>query len=94
MPSAAASPLATVAASASAPAAEPSHPLLSAPLVPTLLRFALPNMIAMVATALAAIAETTYVGSFGTASLAGMALVFPLVMLQAMLSAGAMGGGV
>jgi putative MATE family efflux protein len=77
-----------------APPARPSNPLLSAPLVPTLLRFALPNMVAMVATALAAIAETSYVGSFGTASLAGMALVFPLVMMQAMLSAGAMGGGV
>ena len=51
-------------------------------------------MVAMLATALAAVAETAYVGSFGTASLAGMALVFPLVMLQAMLSAGAMGGGV
>jgi len=92
LPPAAASPLATVGAPASA--ASPSHALLSVPLVPTLLRFALPNMIAMVATALAAIAETAYVGSFGTASLAGMALVFPLVMLQAMLSAGAMGGGV
>jgi putative MATE family efflux protein len=62
--------------------------------LPTLLRFALPNMLAMVATALAAIAETAYVGSFGVASLAGMALVFPMVMLQAMMSAGAMGGGV
>lgn len=72
----------------------PPDPLLSAPLLPTLLRFALPNMLAMLATALAAVAETTYVGSFGTASLAGMALVFPLVMLQGMLSAGAMGGGV
>jgi len=72
----------------------PLEPLLSAPLLPTLLRFALPNMVAMLATALAAIAETAYVGSFGTASLAGMALVFPLVMLQAMMSAGAMGGGV
>ena len=61
---------------------------------PTLLRFALPNMLAMVATALAAIAETAYVGSFGVGSLAGMALVFPMVMLQSMLSAGAMGGGV
>ncbi|MES2716274.1 MAG: MATE family efflux transporter [Pseudomonadota bacterium] len=77
-----------------APAARPPDPLLSAPLVPTLLRFALPNMLAMVATALAAIAETAYVGSFGVGSLAGMALVFPLVMLQGMLSAGAMGGGV
>ena len=76
------------------PAARVPDPLLSAPLLPTLLRFALPNMLAMVATALAAIAETAYVGSFGVASLAGMALVFPMVMLQAMLSAGAMGGGV
>ena len=72
----------------------PADPLLTAPLLPTLLRFALPNMGAMLATALAAIAETAYVGSFGVASLAGMALVFPLVMFQMMLSGGAMGGGV
>ena len=71
-----------------------AHPLLEAPIAPTLLRFALPNMGAMLATALAAIAETTYVGSFGVASLAGMALVFPMVMFQMMLSGGAMGGGV
>ena len=51
-------------------------------------------MLAMLATALAAIGETAFVGSFGVASLAGMALVFPMVMLQGMLSAGAMGGGV
>ncbi len=51
-------------------------------------------MAAMLATALAAIAETGFVGSMGVPSLAGMALVFPLVMLQQMLSAGAMGGGV
>ena len=72
----------------------PPDPLLTAPLLPTLLRFALPNLGAMLATALAAIAETTYVGSFGVASLAGMALVFPMVMFQMMLSGGAMGGGV
>ena len=71
-----------------------ANPLLSAPVLPTLLRFALPNMAAMVSTALAAIAETAYVGSFGSASLAGMALVFPMIMLQQMMSAGAMGGGV
>ncbi len=78
---------------AAAPA--PSAPdLLTAPLLPLLLRFALPNMVAMLAVALAAMAETGYVGQFGPAALAGMALVFPFVMLQAMLSAGAMGGGV
>ena len=70
------------------------NPLLSSPILPTLLRLAVPNMLAMLATALATIAETVYVGSLGTAALAGMALVFPVVMLQVMLSAGAMGGGV
>ena len=69
-------------------------PLLTVPILPTLARFTLPNMVAMLATALATIAETTYVGSLGVASLAGMALVFPMVMLQTMLSGGAMGGGV
>ena len=71
-----------------------ADPLLTVPILPTLVRFALPNMGAMLATALAAIAETTYVGQLGVASLAGMALVFPMVMLQLMLSGGAMGGGV
>ena len=69
-------------------------PLLTVPILPTLARFALPNMVAMLATALATIAETTYVGKLGVTSLAGMALVFPMVMLQMMLSGGAMGGGV
>ncbi len=68
--------------------------LLGGPILPTLVRFALPNMAAILATALAAIAETAFVGTMGVASLAGMALVFPMVMLQQMLSAGAMGGGV
>ncbi|HEX2539911.1 MAG TPA: MATE family efflux transporter [Caldimonas sp.] len=71
-----------------------TDPLLTAPIVPTLLRFALPNMVAMLAAALAAIAETMYVGRFGVAALGGMALVFPIVMLQTMLSGGAMGGAV
>ena len=68
--------------------------LLTGPILPLLLRFALPNMVAMLAVALAAMAETGYVGQLGPSALAGMALVFPFVMLQTMLSAGAMGGGV
>jgi len=71
-----------------------NEPLLTAPILPLLARLALPNMLAMLATALAAVAETVYVGRLGVPALAGMALVFPLVMLQGMLSAGAMGGGV
>lgn len=70
------------------------HPLLDGAILPTLLRLALPTSIAMVATALVAIAETAYVGLLGTLSLAGLALVFPMVMLQQMMSSGAMGGGI
>ncbi|MBM3630308.1 MAG: MATE family efflux transporter, partial [Alphaproteobacteria bacterium] len=69
-----------------------SHPLLDRPILPTLLRLALPNAFGMLATALVAVAETAYAGRLGTVELAGMALVFPFVMLQQMMSAGAMGG--
>lgn len=72
----------------------PVNPLLVAPILPTLLRLSLPNMAAMLATTVVAIAETVYVGLLGTAPLAGMALVFPMVMLMQTMSAGAMGGGV
>ncbi|MBL8690844.1 MAG: MATE family efflux transporter [Rhodospirillaceae bacterium] len=71
-----------------------SNPLLTSPILPTLTRLSLPNMVAMVAGASVAIAETIYVGFLGTASLAGMAMVFPMVMLQQMMSAGAIGGGI
>ncbi|MBN9265421.1 MAG: MATE family efflux transporter, partial [Hyphomicrobium sp.] len=70
------------------------HPLLAGAILPTLLRLALPTSIAMVATALVAIAETAYVGLLGKLPLAGLALVFPMVMLQQTMSAGAMGGGI
>ena len=68
--------------------------MLNAPILPTLVRLSLPNMLAMLAMALVAIAETAFVGSLGTPPLAGLALAFPLVMLQQMMSGGAMGGGV
>lgn len=70
------------------------NPLLANPILPTLARLSWPNMIAMLASALVAIAETGYVGVLGIAPLAGIALVFPMVALQQMMSAGAMGGGV
>jgi putative MATE family efflux protein len=68
--------------------------LLSAPILPTLLRLTLPNLAAMLVVALVAICETAYVGILGTTPLAAIALVFPMIMLMQMLSAGAMGGGV
>ncbi len=68
--------------------------LLEAPITPTLLRMAAPNMVVMVAQASAGLIETYFIGKLGTDALAGMALVFPLVMLMQMLSAGAIGGGI
>jgi putative MATE family efflux protein len=70
------------------------NPLLSGPILPTLLRLALPNVLAMAAATLVGICETFYVGRLGLEPLAAMALVFPFVMLTQMFSAGAMGGGV
>ena len=40
------------------------------------------------------VGDTYFIGRLGTAPLAGLALVFPLLMLLQMTSAGAMGGGV
>ena len=85
----------TVDAPLDAPAAAvPANSLLTSPILPTLLRLALPNSIAMFGTALVAVAETSYIGRLGIEPLAGIALVFPFVMLTQMMSAGAMGGGV
>jgi putative MATE family efflux protein len=68
--------------------------LLTSPILPTLLKLAIPNTIAMFGSTLVAVAETSYIGRLGTEPLAGIALVFPFVMLTQMMSAGAMGGGV
>jgi putative MATE family efflux protein len=76
------------------PAAAPINGLLTAPILPTLLKLAIPNTIAMFGSTLVAVAETSYIGRLGTEPLAGIALVFPFVMLTQMMSAGAMGGGV
>jgi putative MATE family efflux protein len=71
-----------------------TNPLLSGPILPTLLKLSLPNVVAMLMSVVVGIAETYYVGVLGTTHLAAMALVFPFAMLTGMMSAGAMGGGV
>lgn len=68
--------------------------LLEAPIGSTVLRLAAPNVVVMVVQAAIGLMETYFVGKLGTDALAGMALVFPLVMLIQMISAGAMGGGI
>lgn len=68
--------------------------LLEAPLVPILARMAVPNIAVMVVQTSVGLIETYFVAGLGTDALAGMALVFPVVMLVQMLSAGGVGGGI
>jgi len=73
---------------------QPAERLLAAPIVPTLARLSAPGVLLVAFQSLVSIGDTYFVGRLGTAPLAGLALVFPLIMLLQMTSAGAMGGGV
>src|SRR5438094_1013943 len=68
--------------------------LLEGPIVGTLLRLATPNVLVMFVQAAVGLIETYFVAKLGTDALAGVALVFPVLMLMQMMSAGAMGGGI
>jgi Na+-driven multidrug efflux pump len=68
--------------------------LLSGPVLPTLIRLALPTVLVLVAQTAVNIAEAYYVGFLGTDALAGVALVFPVFMLMTMMSNGGLGSGV
>src|SRR6478752_1052162 len=91
---------AAVAAPRQAPASAPTSAdlrraaLLTAPILPTLLKLALPTVTVLVAQTAVNIAEAYYVGYLGTDALAGAALVFPIFMLMTMMSNGGFGSGV
>jgi MATE family, multidrug efflux pump len=68
--------------------------LLEGPVATTLLRLAAPNVLVMVLQAMVSTLDAVFVGWLGSDALAGVALVFPLVMLMQTMSAGGMGGGV
>ena len=53
-----------------------------------------PGVLLVAFQSMVSVGDTYFVGRLGTAPLAGLALVFPLIMLLQMTSAGAMGGGV
>ena len=74
-------------------AARPS-PLLGAPIFNSVLRLAWPGVVLVLFQSAVSIADTHFVARLGTGPLAGLALVFPFVMMQQMLSGGAIGGGV
>src|SRR4051812_27901177 len=68
--------------------------ILSEPIVPAMLRLALPTLVVLVVQTAVGVAETYFVSFIGIDALAGVALVFPVLMLMQMMSNGAMGGGV
>ena len=68
--------------------------LLQAPITATLVTLAAPNILVNIAQSSVGLIETYFVGKLGTDALAGVALVFPVVMLTQMMSAGAVGGGI
>jgi len=68
--------------------------LLEGPVAPTLLRLAAPNVVVMLLQAAVGTLDAVFVGWLGADALAGVSLVFPLLMLMQTMSAGGMGGGV
>ncbi len=86
--------MSTLAASARPGHAARTQALLESPILTTMLRLAAPNVLVMLAQASTGLVETAFVGRLGTSALAGMALVFPGIMLMQMISGGAMGGGI
>src|SRR5689334_9214277 len=68
--------------------------LLEAPILPTLLRLAAPNVVVVVVQAASSAFDAFFVGRLGADALAGVSLVFPLWILMVTMSAGGMGGGI
>jgi putative MATE family efflux protein len=81
-------------ATAAVPMAPRTRRLLDAPVMPTLLGLAAPNVLVMLLQAAVTTLDGVFVGWLGPAALAGVSLVYPLVMLMQTMSAGGMGGGV
>jgi putative MATE family efflux protein len=76
------------------PSSSRTRAFLHGPIVPTLLRLSWPNILVMLAQSSTGLVETWWISRLGTDALAGMAVVFPVVMLMQMMSQGAMGGGI
>jgi putative MATE family efflux protein len=76
-----------------APVSQVFGGLLAGPIIPTLLKLAAPTVVVLVVQTLVSVIETYFVGFLGKDALAGVALVFPVLMLMTMMSNGALGGG-
>lgn len=66
---------------------------LDGPIAPAILRLAAPTVIVLVVQTMVGVAETYFVSFLGTKALAGVTLVFPILMLMQMMANGGIGGG-
>jgi hypothetical protein len=68
--------------------------LLEGPIAAPKLRLAWPVLVVLALQTFVGVAETYFVSSLGADAVAGVALVFPIIMLMTMMSNGGIGGGV
>src|SRR5881392_3835242 len=81
--------------SATKPGAARTRLLLEGPIISTLLRLAAPNVVVnVVLIAVTATVDAHFVGQMGSDALAGLSLVFPLIMLMQQMANATMGGAV
>src|SRR5258708_30639285 len=83
-----------IAIPAASSASERTRMLLEAPILPTILKLALPNVVVIVVQTLSSAVDAFYLGRLGSQVLAGVALVFPVWMLMVTMSGGGIGGGI
>src|SRR5579871_1441404 len=77
------------------PAAARTKLLLEGPIVSTLLRLAAPNVVVnVILIAVTASVDAHFVGRLGAGALAGLSLVFPMLMLMQQMANGSMGGAI
>jgi putative MATE family efflux protein len=77
------------------PAAARTRLLLEGPIVATLLRLAAPNVVVnVILIAVTATVDAHFVGRMGPQALAGLSLVFPLIMLMQQMANSSMGGAI
>ena len=68
--------------------------LLEGPIAAQMLHLAWPVLVVLALQTFVGVAETYFVSSLGSDAVAGVALVFPILMLMTMMSNGGIGGGV
>jgi putative MATE family efflux protein len=70
-----------------------TNDILEGPIIPIMLKLALPTLAVLVIQTFVGIMETYFVSSLGADVLAGISVVFPVLMLMQMMANGGMGSG-